>query len=156
MILAPYCCGHGACVTVQGYRGYGVPAGYFDWSHVEPKNITVAMSTADMKGRIALQARSTSALCQLAQLAYCVVTKCRCSYALHQVKASCITKLDLWVPERTIHVDPVVVRCPLEWFTGEEWPALFLLPKAVLFLGFVDEVFLHPLFFPVSIGFLLV
>jgi hypothetical protein len=53
-------------------------------------------------------------------------------------------------------MNPVVVGCTLEGLAGKKRSTLLLLSQPILFFCFVNEFFLHALFFSIAVGFLFV
>ena len=66
MLFAPYRRSQGACLSVHSNRGHCISSRSFDWGHVETKIVATIMSTADMEGRVALQAGGAGAFGRLA------------------------------------------------------------------------------------------
>jgi hypothetical protein len=96
------------------------------------------MRAANMEVCVALQARHTSAVVGLAKLADLVIPKSVCTNSFDHVEAISIAELHLRMPERAVHMDPVVICSTLEWLAGNNRSTFFLLSDAVFFFRDVD------------------
>jgi hypothetical protein len=65
------------------------------------------------------------------------------------------SKLDFWMPNCTIDVNPVVAHCPFQRLPWMDRLADSLLSVLVELDGFDDHFLLHPFLLPVTFGFLL-
>lgn len=156
MFFAPYSGSHRTSISIEGHCGDSISARHLYRSHVESKDITVALGAPYMEGCIALQTRRTGTVGCLADFAQCIVPQCRRTDSFHHVKSSRVAESDLWMPKRAVHMDPVVVCSTLEGFTWNIRSPLFYLLQVVLMLLLVNELFLQSLLFSISIRLLLV
>ena len=104
---------------------------------------------------MALQARDASTVVSFAKFAGLIVPKRACAHSFYHVEASGITESHLWMPERAIHVDPVVICGALERLTRKEWTSFLLLSGIIFFFGVINELFLQALFLSVPFALLL-
>src|SRR5690242_11883681 len=92
----------------------------------------------------------------LAKLAYSVVPKRWSANAFHHIESCGTAELNFWVPERTIHVHPVVVSCALQRLSWNHRSTLLLLFETIFLLCSIDELLFEPLLLAVSVGLFLV
>lgn len=95
-------------------------------------------------------------MCRLAEFAYRIISKCGCSNTFHHVESGGVAKFNLWMPQCTVDMDPIVDGGAFQRLARAERTALVLLLKAILFLGFVDELPLQAFLFSIAIGLFLV
>lgn len=100
----------------------------------------MVMSTANVECCVTLETRRACTLGRFAELADCVVSKRWRSNALDHIQASRVAEFDLSVPERTVHVYPVIVSGSLERLTRDKRSAFLLLPKAIFLFSLVDKL----------------
>lgn len=114
------------------------------------------MCASDVETCMALVTRDASAFARLTKFANLVVSKCWRTNAFYNFESLCITKFCLGNPDSAVYMNPVIIGSSLERFARHLRTAFISLCLAVLIFDLIDEFFFQSLFFPLSIGFLLV